>query len=274
MTIAKAVIPSFLVAASLASGPAPDANRQPIPAGTPASAIFADDEDCLYEVRWTIFKLGTVRVKSFRDFRAEAHIDSYEGLPFVDLHSVHFCQMDSLLYCREARSYEYKDDQWWGLEYLPQAPGRTVWIDETYQKTLTLPPTSRSHKNTLVLTDPHFIDGLSIGIFPRRLVHTSQTLVVPTILYGKVGSTTFNFNREVVATEIDAVDRPVRTVEVTGNTDAEGIFGLTGDFAAWFSDDSLSVPIKGEVRVLLGTVTIELKQWDRKGWVPPQMPSR
>jgi hypothetical protein len=58
-------------------------------------------------------------------------------------------------------------------------------------------------------------------------------------------------------------------VEVHGNTSAVGVFGMTGEFTGWFSDDEAAVPIKGELKVLLGTVTVELIGWKRSGWSPP-----
>jgi hypothetical protein len=121
----------------------------------------------------------------------------------------------------------------------------------------------------LSLPDTKFIDGLSIGFFPRRFVQATQTVVVPTVLYGKMGKTTFWFTHNVVEEEIDALDHPVRVVEVEGTTDVEGIFGMTGDFTGYFSDDAVGVPIKGKLKVLIGTVTVELMKWNRKGWSPP-----
>jgi hypothetical protein len=65
------------------------------------------------------------------------------------------------------------------------------------------------------------------------------------------------------------VDSPVRVIEVEGTTTVEGIYGMTGGFRGWFSDDSAAVPIKGRLKVLLGEVEIELTTWNRKGWNPP-----
>ena len=242
-----------------------------LPVGTPGDTILADGEEYVYEVSWSVFKLGTIRIKSSGDFSAEAYIDSYEGVPMVDLHSVHFSLMDSLLYSRGSRSFEKREDQWWGLDYRYDLDARKVWVDETVQKDLHSPPLRRSLKDSISLPDIHFIDGLSIGFFPRRFVQSRQTVVVPTVLYGKLGNTTFHFTRNVVGEEIDALDRPVRVVEVEGTTDVEGIFGMTGDFVGWFSDDSLGVPIKGRLKVLLGNVSVELVKWNRKGWNPPTM---
>ena len=47
------------------------------------------------------------------------------------------------------------------------------------------------------------------------------------------------------------------------------IFGLTGVFEGWFSDDAASVPISAKMHVLIGSVRIELLRWKRSNWTPP-----
>jgi hypothetical protein len=263
----KVLIPIILIAPILL-GPAPDTA---VKSHMEGSAILAAEEECIYEVRWSLVKLGTIRVRTHPDLHAEAYIDSYDGLPFVNLHSIASCLMDSSLYCRESRMLEKKDNGWWGLEYHLDSESNSIRVDEFQQTAPNAQPTTRTVKDTIPLKDSAFIDGLSIGIFPRRFVRTSQNVVVPTILYGKLGTTTYNFRREIASVDISALDRPVRAVNVKGYTDARGIFGLSGDYEAWFSDDSIGVPIKAKVKVLLGSVTLELTEWNRNGWNPPTM---
>jgi hypothetical protein len=217
-----------------------------------------------------MFKLGTIRLKTLPGRKAEAYIDSYAGLPFVDLHSIHYTWMDSLMHSRGSLSLEKRNNEWWGLDYIYDLGAKRVMIQEVLLKDPSAQPYKRTAKDTLSLPAPEFVDGLSIAYFPRRFVHTSSSVTVPTILYGKLGRTTFEFTGEHTTESIDAVDHPVRVVPLEGNTSVEGIFGMTGDFKGWFSDDEAAVPIKGKLKVLLGNVTVELIKWDRKGWNPPQ----
>jgi hypothetical protein len=55
-----------------------------------------------------------------------------------------------------------------------------------------------------------------------------------------------------------------------GRADFVGIFGLTGGFEGWFSNDEARVPIMAKMKVLIGSVTIELMRWNRPGWTPPR----
>jgi len=55
-----------------------------------------------------------------------------------------------------------------------------------------------------------------------------------------------------------------------GNAEFTGIFGLNGPFEGWFSNDPAQIPIKAKMKVILGSINIELKKWQRTGWNPPQ----
>jgi N-acetylglucosamine kinase-like BadF-type ATPase len=47
-----------------------------------------------------------------------------------------------------------------------------------------------------------------------------------------------------------------------GNSNWTGIYGLTGAFEGWFSDDDARVPIRAKMRVYVGNVLIELVRWE------------
>ncbi|MGB2959111.1 MAG: hypothetical protein WBD30_09510 [Bacteroidota bacterium] len=238
----------------------------------PSSAILLDGEELVYEVSWTFFKIGTVRLRTRGDYSAEAWIDSYSDLPFVDLHSVHYSWMDSSFFSRGSRSIELRGEAWWGLDYDYDLSEGKLRVNEIYQTAVDSPLQIRGMIDTVILADTNFVDGISIAFFPRARIHTSAAVSVPTVLLGKLGTTDFYFDGSKTTESIEALDDPVRVVEVEGATSVVGVYGMTGAFTGWFSDDSAAVPIKGAVKVLLGDVDVELIQWKRDGWVPPTEP--
>lgn len=238
--------------------------------GTTSPSVYVDGEDLVYEVSWTFVKLGTVHIKTLGSLKAVAYIDSYEGLPFVDLHSVNYTEMDSFFYCRSGYAIDKDGNDWKGLSYSAVPETRRVGVVSLSQADPSSPPYKKDPLDTIQLKTQSFVDGLSIGYFPRLLVHSLRTVNVTTLLKGKVGTTTFYFTNHRTTESIDALDNPVRVIQVDGTTDAVGVFGMTGDFTGWFSDDASAVPIKGKLKVLLGSVTIELIRWNRKSWQPPQ----
>ena len=156
-----------------------------------------------------------------------------------------------------------------GAYYRYDSTRSRCFVEETWQTDLKSAPYKRTNLDTLYIKGSHVQDGLSIAYYAREHVHDSRTVTVPTIAYGKLGSTTFRFASTPGTQEIDALDRPIHVVEFDGWLDLEGIFGLTGEFKGWFSDDSSAVPIKAELKVILGSVNVELIQWHRKDWNPP-----
>ena len=113
-------------------------------------------------------------------------------------------------------------------------------------------------------------DGLSLFYYARGNVHTSREVNVPTFVNEKKVNTYINFMNKLGSSEIDAVKYPIETIEFNGRADFVGIFGLTGGFTGWFSNDDAAIPIVAKMKVILGSIRVELVRWNRGGWVPPR----
>ncbi len=117
---------------------------------------------------------------------------------------------------------------------------------------------------------PPYVEGPSLFALARCLSHSRKVLSVPTLVNGKVSATDLDFTQSREEVEVDAIDHPVWTQKYTGTAQwTGGAAGLSGDFTGWVSDDDAAVPIKAEMKVILGSIHVELEQWDRAGWTPP-----
>ncbi len=83
-------------------------------------------------------------------------------------------------------------------------------------------------------------------------------------------TTEIHFQNTYEKKEVDAVNYPVGVVYFDGRADFTGIFGLTGGFEGWFSNDDARIPITAKLKVILGSVRVELTKWKRNAWTPPQ----
>jgi hypothetical protein len=79
-------------------------------------------------------------------------------------------------------------------------------------------------------------------------------------------------NQQRQTVTLDAVDYPVDVIGFEGTAEFVGIFGLTGDFEGWFSNDDARIPIVAKMKVIIGSVTLDLVSWNRPGWTPPRAP--
>ncbi len=241
----------------------------------PISSVMAAGEELVYEVRWSVFKLGLIRVKTLpaknpgSAFSAVAYSDSYD-IPFVDFHALSTSDMDSTLYSTGASLYEKKDNQWQRQIYYFASSSRTYVTEHAVVKDIDSSPLHTLTYDTLKLKYDRFQDGTSILYFARAHAHDARPISVPTLVRGKAGTTNFYFPGERTTEMIEAVSTPVKVIQIEGKAEFEGIFGLTGDFVGWFSDDAAAVPIKAKMKVILGSITLELKEWKRAGWSPPE----
>ena len=233
--------------------------------------IVSRGEELVYEIKWSFIKLGTIRLQTFPNYSAKAFIDSYAGQPFVDIHSINETEMDTSFFSNSSWGIEKKGKFWQGLNYRNDAMNKCLLVEEMYQKDVQSQPSKYKVKDTLQLPSASYLDGLSVVYYPRAMSHTIRTVDVPTIVNGKLGTITFRFGKSSGTESISVIQYPVRVIEVDGTLSVKGIFGLTGDFQGWFSDDSAAVPIKAKVKVLLGYVTVELIQWKRAEWEPPKV---
>jgi hypothetical protein len=118
--------------------------------------------------------------------------------------------------------------------------------------------------------DTLYQDGLSLFYMARVHVLTRQKMNIPTVVSEKTGTTFIDFRAERTHEDIDAVKYPVDLVRFEGEAGFVGIFGLTGAFEGWFSNDAARVPVIAKMKVLLGNVRLELMKWKRTGWSPPR----
>ena len=263
----------LLVSSALAFGPGEDRTgpRSPVPA-------LSVGEELEYRVSYSFFHVGTIRFTVTDRFEREGRtvyhvrtiIDSNPSLSWLtDLHIRFYGEIDE-----EAFSY------WWigddssntGINYRKIAfdypnkrmyftKGRLLASGERAQTSIdTLPVSGRAQ------------DGLSLFFYAREHLHQKAEERVPTFVENKEVSTYINFLNERTDNDIDAVDYPVDVIHLEGRADFVGVFGLTGGFEGWFSNDDARIPVTARMKVILGSIKVELSKWKRGEWTPPRVP--
>lgn len=235
--------------------------------------IFQVGEELIYNVSYAFFDLGSVKIQvldtmtkaGVKVYKAKAYIDSYSGVPFVNLHYVFYSEISPNFYTLLFTSHNTANpDKVDFLQYVFDYPRNEV------RYKLGINPKNEVVKEGAVPITEYQQDGLSLFFFARNNVREKKKIKTPVFLNEKSSSTDFNFMNKIVSQEIDAVDYPIETVEFDGNANFTGIFGMTGYFRGFFSNDEAAVPIVAKMKVLLGSIHIELIKWNRSGWVPPK----
>lgn len=235
-----------------------------------AQAVWSPGEVLEYDVSFLGIKLGTIKIETIKEedlngkqvYTAKSTMQSNPGIPFVSLYAIFNSWMDkSLGFSHQFVGNTKTSDGW---QYNK--------IDFDYEKKKI---TNRHWLNDSLITNDVFDatskinDGCSLFFFARKYSDVKKTVKVPTFIDGKF-ITTINFHGKREAIKIDAISYPVQTIYLDGKADWQGVYGLSGRFEGWFSDDDARIPIKAFMNVYVGKVLIELKKWKREGWKPPK----
>ncbi len=228
-------------------------------------------EELTYLVSYSFIKLGEIKLKisgvekidGQNYFDAVGYIDSY-SIPFVSLHQIYQTTMTPDYYSRFFRGIVKGDDYSTYTEYYFDYPKNTVRV-----KKGKINPHEQWTDSTGTVTQK-YQDGLSIFYYARMNSGQNKSVDVPCFVNEKKEITHINFYSNVTDASIDTLDYKIECVRLDGRMDFISIFGLTGYFEGWFSNDDAAIPILAKMKVLIGNITVELKEWKRDGWIPPK----
>ena len=229
-------------------------------------------EELNYVVKYSVMRLGEIKlkitgVKEIKGkfyYSAKADIDSYPSVPFIDLHQVYETTMTPDYYSKYFKGVVKRSDDTTYSEYKFDYGHSLVKIKE-----------ENSHEtvpelDTTISIDKKCQDGLSLFYYARMNSGQDKREEIPTFIDKKEGTTDISFEENPEDVSIDAVDYDIDCVHLEGEAHFISIFGLTGDFEGWFSNDEAAIPIIAKMKVFIGNITLELKSWKRNGWEPPK----
>lgn len=241
-------------------------------ASAQGSSILQPGEELVYRVSYLNVTLGTVKtvVQPFtmldgrRVGKIKVIINSHPNIPFVSLNSTYESWVDtSATYSYKFNSNTAMGDGTWDFDqYLFDYDAKKASIEK--------------YRNKVKIANKDFViqkrynDGSSLLYAARALLRTNKNYRMRCVIMNDTVNTIINYEGKREDVEIDASDYPVRTLYFAGDADWTGVYGLTGRFEGWFSDDEACIPIKAKMRVYVGSVTLELVSWKRNNWQPPK----
>jgi hypothetical protein len=233
-------------------------------------------EELEYSVHYSFFNIGTVRFKvtdkEERNGRSIYHsyviIDSNPSLSWlVDLHIRFYSEMD-----QDAFTYQWLSED----STSKKTTYRKMRFDYEAHK-MYFEWGEKLQTNEYKKIDERIVpitnncqDGLSLFYYARQHALEKMQAKIPTFVDTNEVTAKVNFGIEHLDEDIDAVKYPIDVVKLDGHADFVGVFGLTGGFEGVFSNDAASIPITARMKVVLGSVKVELKSWKRDNWTPPR----
>ena len=229
-------------------------------------------EELTYIVKYYMLKVGELRFKVVSKdklngknvYSCIVYMDSYKGIPSVDLHQTYETKMNPEYYSEFFRGIVKGKEYASFTDYFFNYSKKKVHVKKGKVNPYQL------WNDTTGTAERMYQDGLSIFYFARMITGKKYSGNVPCLVNEKKLSATINCTEEVKKMKIDAINYDVATIHLDGHTDFVSVFGLTGYFEGWFTNDAAAVPLKANLNVILGKVTVELISWKRPGWTPPR----
>jgi hypothetical protein len=239
------------------------------------SVTYAEDfiqpgEELTYEVSYMGIKLGTVKIVTESNqtlnnvpvYKTKAFIKSYPSIPFVGIDVIYQTWIDkSVTFTRKFVGNYNENGDWTYQEIIFDYVNNKISEQRFKDNKQFFSKSTNINKK--------WNDGLSLFFLARKYSQSNKSLKVPTFVDDTL-YTTINFSGKKENVEISSSNYPIRTNYFSGNAGFKGVYGLSGGFEGWFSDDNARVPIKAKMKVIIGTVNIELIQWRRNNWQPPK----
>lgn len=231
-------------------------------------------EELIYDVSYGFIKIGEIKLVVLSEFekngillyKTKAFINSNEALPFVNVHYVFYSEIDPEGYAhyfsgtdtKNPKKHHYQD-------YAFNYTDKNIIIEKGNRTK------NHAYFKAKDYTNVKQQDGLSLFYYSRINLFSKKNINLPTYINEKKGSVFINFVGKQKSIELKAISSPVDAVELNGSINIKGIFGLSGPFVGWFSNDSFGIPLKAKLEVIIGSVNVELKSWKRIDWSPPKI---
>jgi len=236
------------------------------------SEVFFPGEELYYEVNYSFINIGwakftTDKVPGKENFyTCKAKLKSNNSLPLIDVDFEFISEIEysnGMIRPHRFTSNQLKDGKKSVEVYDFLYDSAKVKIKRTgYDGNIEI------EKN--INTSTVFQDGLSIFYFARANTIKDRTEYVPVLMQTDTSMMKIDYSTKRTEVEISEVDHEIASVYLEGQSYFTAVFGLTGEFSGWFSDDVARIPLKAKLQVEIGSITLELKSWKHGNWQPPK----
>jgi len=233
--------------------------------------ILSEGEELTYVVSYGFIELGEVKfliTHKQKDggkeiYFAKSTMKSYKGIPFVSLNSVFESVMvyeNKQLYTINFKAVDHKEEGTFKAEYVFNYDSDYVNVKVVMNDEV------KKNENIRINDNVKFQDGLSLFYNARINSFSNENYIIPVFMNETETSVSYFFNSQKEKISIPLFDDEISSVRCNGNANFKGVFGLTGEFAGWFSSDEARIPLKSQMNVMIGSVTLELSSYKRKNW--------
>ncbi len=217
------------------------------------------EESLNYTVEYGFVTLGWLKVRTREKqvidgrtvYRVVFFVDSNPSFDFIlSLHHIYESYIDERSFnAIRSRLYTPDDDEYIVRMYFCDYDENIFRAYKVWQD---------GHFELQVKDLPRMAqDGTSMLFYARGVLsqNTGGTTTVIINENYKLGHITYLDEFE----EIEAGDKEYDAMKIFARADFEGIAGMSGDAWGWFTNDDQLIPIMGKLKILIGSITLELQ---------------
>lgn len=234
--------------------------------------IMEVGEELYYKVYYGFLTLGEVKVrisdydKKNSIYTAIASMKSYEGIPFVNIDYIFestIYKVKDSIYSKKFFSTEFKEGNLTHLEYIFDYNGGVIKCKKDHNWNVDFEKEVKNDQKK------KYQDGLSMFYHARINSLVNRNYIVPVFVNEEESTISYSFNMNKDVISLDISDYDISAIKIMGKIHFVGVYGLTGEFMAWLSDDEYRIPLKAKFGVTIGNITLELVRYQRRDWKPP-----
>lgn len=235
------------------------------------AAVLQDGEVLQYRVSYGYLRLGTVQIRTVRDdehpsrYRIIMLTQSNPSIPFITSHEYNESWLNATTFFSEGFYGKHDNTAEREVVRIAYEPS-TGTINYTEEDLGTGAVTRRDTLRGV----REFAEGPTLLFRARQFLPRGGTMRVPTFVRGHLANTSVTYAGGWESIEIPRISNPVRARRIDATADWNSTSnGLSGAFTAWLSDDEAAIPLRTEMKISVGSITLELEKWTRDGWTPP-----
>ena len=227
------------------------------------STAFSDDEYLKYQVKWGPIRLGTIEIfqkqsltSQASSYQIEMHARS-ENLPFIDVFFINKGILNPTHPTLQDFELTVGKEMTNKSHYTYNPEKRVVYL-ETRESDIIV-------RQDSVLIAEEIYDALGIFMMMRCLSSSGFKVTLQNIVDFNVKTTEINFSGNQKNVKVAGFEKSVSALQFSGKANWEGKAwaGVTGNFTGWISDDLAAIPLKVQIKIFLGSITLELEKYQR-----------
>ncbi len=228
---------------------------------------FSYDERLRYTVTYLGIRIGTIEMLNRYNENEPKSINetvitlrTFSGIPFLSVHTEFYSKRGSDGFFTESTTFDRERSKWAYYHASREDKETEIVVDRGYQDRDS-GEIFDVEVDTLHL-GKNVHDALTFISILRDSIQDEDTYELDVLIDRSVEKIKIISPNKKEIIDVRAFDNETQAYHITGVIDFTAIHGLTREYQSWISTDRHRIPLKAQVRIGIGSVKIELEEYE------------